>query len=112
VRIGSETGTQYPVLVGNPAYLSSLQAWYSSETALYGMITSYGSAAAGAWAVTAALSLLVDPTGASASVCFSAGTAAAAMATGATTAAGLLSTHLGTLGLMPAGFVSNKTTTE
>jgi hypothetical protein len=105
-------GLRYPVLVANPSYIATLQAYLSSELSLSGLMAAYGAASAAAFAALGPLTMLIDPTGTVNGLCLSAAGAAGAMATGATAVNAALAAHTPTLASMPAGFISGKTSSE
>lgn len=112
IQLGEPEGTKYPILVGNPAYVESLQTWYSTEVGLDNLVSAYGSAAGQAWAAIGALMMLLDPSGTTSSLCEAAGAAADAMGLGASGAAAALGDHMPSLAQMPAGFLSQRTISE
>lgn len=105
-------GLRYPVLVANPTYIATLQAYLSSELSLSGLLAAYGAAAAAAFGALGPLTMLIDPTGTVNGLCLAAAGAAGAMATGATATNAALAAHTPTLTSMPAGFISGKTSSE
>ncbi len=112
IQLGTPAAIKYPVLVANPSYVGSLQAWYSAELGANNMIAASETATAQAMAAIGPLMMLLDPSGATTGLCMAAGTAAVAAAAGATAAAAALTGHMPTLASMPAGFVSSKTVSE
>lgn len=115
IRLGSPVGgpmQQFPVLVGNPAYLSSLNGYLGSEAAFNGVLGSYGAAAAQAWSAVGALTIILDPSLTVASLCLAASAAATAMSSSAPIVTSAITGHMVTLGSNPTGFLSNKTISE
>jgi hypothetical protein len=109
---GSGVIPKYPILVGNPTYLSTLNGFYGAESAFDGVLGSYGAAAAAAWSAIGALTSLIDPSGTVPSLCLSAAAAGTAMAASAPIVSATIAAHMPTLQANPVGFQSIKTISE
>ena len=109
---GSGVVPKYPILVGNPTYLSTLNGFYGAESAFDGVLGSYGAAAAAAWSAIGALTSLIDPSGTVPSLCLAAAAAGTAMAASAPIVSATIAAHMPTLQANPVGFQSIKTISE
>lgn len=103
---------KWPVLVANPAYVSSLRGYYTATSGLMTSLSTYGASAAAAWSAVGALMMLLDPSAATSSLCLSAAAAATAVTATAPTVSATLSLHQGTLGDNPSGFQSTMMVSE
>lgn len=112
IHLGSAGAIKYPVLVGNPVYLSTLSAYFSALAAESAAVQAYGQAAAQAWAAMGAVAMLLDPTGTLPNLCLAAGATAGAMAVAGAAANSANAAHTPTLSSMPGGFLSGKTISE
>lgn len=112
IQLGGSGIPQHPILIGNPAYLSTLNFWLALEAAFDGFLGAYGAAAAAAWTAIGPLTLLLDPTGSVASLCLSAAAAGTAVGTNGPLVSGAIASHLPTLAANPVGFLSMKTISE
>ena len=113
IQLGNTVGMpKYPVLIGNPTYLSTLNAVHGIQGAFAVASASYGASAAAAWSAIGGLISLIDPSGTVASLCMAAAAAGTSMSYMGSSVVPVISAHLPTLQANPAGFVSIKTISE
>lgn len=112
INLGSRDKDKYPVLVGQPEYLSTLNNVWSNITSLAGSLATYGGNAASAWASVGPLLMILDQSGTVMGLCLSAGQAAGQIAASAPQVSSSIGQHLPRLAQMPSGFLSSKTVSE
>jgi hypothetical protein len=112
IQLGSPGALKFPVLVGTPAFLSTLSAGWSAQAAADGTAATYAGAAAAAWSAIGPLMMAIDPSGTISSLCLAAAGAAGANIASQTAAAAAIGAHMPTLAPSPVGFVSTKTISE